>query len=224
MLHDISNFIILRVEEKGTCMKKIFLIFALLIPFVCDAAQKPKKEEPVVHLTDEQIYEELKKLAAVFEMARDKFVEEADERKMLEGAMNGMLGALDPHSSYLSKEDFKEFNDKSQGEFGGLGIQITSDKGAIRVISPIDDTPAAKAGIEAGDYITHIDGVLQSLSYASTHISVCPYQEIHLRPYSSNFSFMYGSGNSLLNNNPLTPLNRRRTPSFPKASSHSRMN
>lgn len=139
-------------------LKKLFLIFVLLAPMVVDAAQKAKKEEPIVHLTDEQIYEELKKLAAVFEMARDKFVEEADERKMLEGAMNGMLGALDPHSSYLSKEDFKEFNDKSQGEFGGLGIQITSDKGAIRVISPIDDTPAAKAGIEAGDYITHIDG------------------------------------------------------------------
>ena len=128
------------------------------MPFVADAAQKPKKEEPVVHMTDEQIYDELKKLALVFETARDKFVEEADERKMLEGAMNGMLSALDPHSSYLSKEDFKEFNDKSSGEFGGLGIQITSDKGAIRVISPIDDTPAAKAGIEAGDYITHIDG------------------------------------------------------------------
>ena len=139
-------------------LKKIFLIFVLLVPMVVDAAPKAKKEEPIVHLTDEQIYEELKKLAAVFEVARDKFVEEADERKMLEGAMNGMLAALDPHSSYLSKEDFKEFNDKSQGEFGGLGIQITSDKGAIRVISPIDDTPAAKAGIEAGDYITHIDG------------------------------------------------------------------
>lgn len=125
---------------------------------IVDAAPKNKKEEPVEHLTDEEIYSELKKLALVFETARDKFVEEVDERKMLEGAMNGMLGALDPHSSYLSKEDFKEFNDKSHGEFGGLGIQITSDKGAVRVISPIDDTPAAKAGIEAGDYITHIDG------------------------------------------------------------------
>ena len=72
--------------------------------------------------------------------------------------MNGMLGALDPHSSYLSAEDFKEFSEKSHGEFGGLGIQITSDRGAVRVISPIDDTPAAKAGIKAGDYITHIDG------------------------------------------------------------------
>ncbi len=140
-------------------MKKILLLLAIISPFVCDAApKKPKKEEPVVHLTDEQIYSELKKLALVFETARDKFVEEADERKMLEGAMNGMLAALDPHSSYLSADDFKEFNDKSHGEFGGLGIQITSDKGAIRVISPIDDTPASKAGIEAGDYITHIDG------------------------------------------------------------------
>ena len=111
-----------------------------------------------MHLTDEQIYEELKKLALVFEVARDNFVEEADEKKMLEAAMNGMLGALDPHSSYLSADDFKEFNDKSHGEFGGLGIQITSDRGAVRVISPIDDTPADKAGIKAGDYITHIDG------------------------------------------------------------------
>ena len=139
-------------------LKKLFLFLVLLCPLVADGAQKNKKEEPIVHLTDEQIYEELKKLAAVFEIARDKFVEEADERKMLEGAMNGMLAALDPHSSYLSKDDLKEFNDKSMGEFGGLGIQITSDKGAIRVISPIDDTPAEKAGIKAGDYITHIDG------------------------------------------------------------------
>ena len=141
-------------------MFKNLLIFAmLLVPVMdCVAAPKKKKEEPVVHLTDEQIYEELKKLALVFEVARDNFVEEADEKKMLEAAMNGMLGALDPHSSYLSADDFKEFNDKSHGEFGGLGIQITSDRGAVRVISPIDDTPADKAGIKAGDYITHIDG------------------------------------------------------------------
>ncbi len=140
-------------------LKKFIIFLVLLTPIIADAAPKNKqKEEPIVHMTDEEIYSELKKLALVFETARDKFVEEADERKMLEGAMNGMLMALDPHSSYLSKEDFKEFSDKTHGEFGGLGIQITSDKGAIRVISPIDDTPAAKAGIEAGDYITHIDG------------------------------------------------------------------
>ncbi|MCQ2574770.1 MAG: S41 family peptidase [Alphaproteobacteria bacterium] len=139
-------------------LKKLFLLLVLVFPIINADAAKPKKEEPIEHLTEEQIYSELKKLALVFETARDNFVEEADERKMLEGAMNGMLSALDPHSSYLSKEDFKEFNDKSQGEFGGLGIQITSDKGAVRVISPIDDTPASKAGIKAGDYITRIDG------------------------------------------------------------------
>ena len=139
-------------------LKKLLVFMFLLLPMVADAAPKnKKKEEPIVHLTDEQIYEELKKLALVFETARDNFVEEADEKKMLEAAMNAMLGALDPHSSYLSADDFKEFNDKSHGEFGGLGIQITSDRGAVRVISPIDDTPAEKAGIKAGDYITHID-------------------------------------------------------------------
>ncbi len=129
----------------------------LTVSVNCFAGSKSKKEEPVVHLTDEQIYSELQKLALVFETARDNFVEEADEKKMLEAAMNGMLAELDPHSSYLNSDDFKDFNDKTQGEFGGLGIQITSDRGAIRVISPIDDTPAEKAGIKAGDYITRID-------------------------------------------------------------------
>lgn len=137
--------------------KKLLIFICLLLPVVSFAADKSKKDEPIEHLTDEQIYEQLKKLALVFEVARDNFVEEVDEKKMLEAAMNGMLGALDPHSSYLSADDFKEFNDKSHGEFGGLGIQITSDRGAVRVISPIDDTPADKAGIKTGDYITHID-------------------------------------------------------------------
>ncbi len=139
-------------------LKYLLVLSIMFTPMMADAAKKKKKEEPVVHLTDSQIYEELKKLALVFEVARENFVEEADEKKMLEAAMNGMLGALDPHSSYLSADDFKEFSEKSHGEFGGLGIQITSDRGAVRVISPIDDTPADKAGIKAGDYITHIDG------------------------------------------------------------------
>lgn len=139
-------------------LKKICVCLALLTFSVdCFAANKSTQQEPVEHLTDAQIYQELQKLALVFETARDNFVEEADEKKMLEAAMNGMLAELDPHSSYLNTDDFKDFNDKSQGEFGGLGIQITSDRGAIRVISPIDDTPAAKAGIKAGDYITRID-------------------------------------------------------------------
>ena len=130
-------------------LRKLLFLMALMMPVVAFAADKVKDDEPVEHLTDEQIYEQLKKLALVFETARDNFVEEADEKKMLEAAMNGMLQALDPHSSYLSADDFKEC--------GGVGIQKTSDRGAVRVISPIDDTPADKAGIKAGDYITHID-------------------------------------------------------------------
>ena len=157
---DCICFMLMCVYRKVEGMLKKLIVFMMLVLPVADclAASKKKKEEPIEHLTDEQIYEELKKLALVFEVARENFVEEADEKKMLEAAMNGMLGALDPHSSYLSADDFKEFNDKSHGEFGGLGIQITSDRGAVRVISPIDDTPADKAGIKAGDYITHIDG------------------------------------------------------------------
>ena len=140
-------------------MLKKILVFVVMatVSVNCFAGKKSEKTEPVVHLTDEEIYTELQKLALVFETARDNFVEEADEKKMLEAAMNGMLAELDPHSSYLNSDDFKDFNDKTQGEFGGLGIQITSDRGAIRVISPIDDTPAARAGIKAGDYIMKID-------------------------------------------------------------------
>ena len=141
-------------------LKKALILFLLFTPIFAYSAEKGKKQEPVTHLTDEQIYQELKKLAMVFEVSRENFVEEADEKKMLEGAMNGMLEALDPHSSYLSLDELKDFNDKSHGEFGGLGIQITAENGAVRVISPIDDTPAQRAGIKAGDYITHIDDEL----------------------------------------------------------------
>jgi carboxyl-terminal processing protease len=137
-------------------MKKILSVFVLVSCLVSGAFAAEKKE-PIQHLTDAEIYEQLKKFALVFEAARENFVEETDEKKMLEAAMNGMLAELDPHSSYLNADDLKDFDDKSSGSFGGIGIQITSDKGAVKVISPIDDTPAERAGIKAGDYITHID-------------------------------------------------------------------
>jgi carboxyl-terminal processing protease len=139
-------------------MKKILSLFFVSCFLFLFSAHCAEKKEPVKHLTDAEIYEQLRKFAHVFEAARESYVEEVDEKKLLEAAMNGMLSSLDPHSSYLPAEELKEFRDKSTGSFGGLGIQITSDKGVIRVISPIDDTPAYKAGIKAGDYITHIDG------------------------------------------------------------------
>jgi carboxyl-terminal processing protease len=143
-------------------MKRFFIAFLFLLVSL-SAACPPrlyaagKKSDPIKHLTDDQIYQELKKFAVIFEQAREHYVEEIDEKKALEAAMNGLLGSLDPHSSYLNGEEMKEFTDKSHGSFGGLGIQITADRGVIRIISPIDDTPAARAGLKSGDLITHID-------------------------------------------------------------------
>ena len=143
-------------------MKRILLLMSMFAVIsglvVFGTLNASKQAEPPKGLTDEQIYAELKKFAAVFQAARDHFVGDVDERKMLEAAMNGMLASLDPHSSYLNAEEMRDFSDRSRGSFGGLGIQITADRGAIRVISPIDDTPAERAGIRAGDLITHIDG------------------------------------------------------------------
>jgi carboxyl-terminal processing protease len=94
----------------------------------------------------------------VFEKIRKDYVEEVADKKILESAINGMLTSLDPHSSFLNKEDFKEMQEQTKGEFGGLGIEVTLKNGLVYVVAPIDDTPAFKAGIKAGDYISHIDG------------------------------------------------------------------
>jgi carboxyl-terminal processing protease len=138
-------------------MKRFLILVSCLLSIASFAGAAEKKKEPIKHLTDDQIYQELKKFAVVFEQARANYVEEVDEKKALEAAMNGLLESLDPHSSYLNEEEMKEFTDKSHGSFGGLGIQITADRGVIRVISPIDDTPAARSGLKSGDLITHID-------------------------------------------------------------------
>jgi len=95
---------------------------------------------------------------AVFERVRSSYVDKVTEKKLIESAINGMLTSLDPHSSYMDAESFKEMQVQTKGEFGGLGMEVTLDKGVVKVVSPIDDTPAAKAGIMAGDLITHIDG------------------------------------------------------------------
>jgi len=103
-------------------------------------------------------YEHLELLGDIFERTRSAYVEEVDEKKLIESAINGMLTSLDPHSSYMPPEAFSDMQVDTKGEFGGLGIEVTMEEGFVKVVSPIDDTPAAKAGIESGDYITHIDG------------------------------------------------------------------
>ena len=94
----------------------------------------------------------------VFERVRAEYVEPVNDRDLIENAINGMLTGLDPHSSYMNAKSFRDMQVQTRGEFGGLGLEVTSENGIIRVVSPIDDTPAARAGVKAGDLITMLDG------------------------------------------------------------------
>jgi len=105
-----------------------------------------------------ETYRQLNLFSDVFTRIRNNYVEEVDDAEMIEAAINGMLTSLDPHSSYLNAERFEDMQVQTKGEFGGLGIEVTMENGLVKVISPIDDTPAARAGVEAGDYITALDG------------------------------------------------------------------
>ena len=104
------------------------------------------------------VYEQLDLFGDIFERIRSQYVEEVETDKLIEAAINGMLTSLDPHSSYLPAKAFDDMQVQTRGEFGGLGIEVTQEEGFIKVISPMDDTPAAKAGIMAGDFITHVNG------------------------------------------------------------------
>ena len=105
-----------------------------------------------------ETYRQLSIFNEVYNRVKNQYVEELTDKELVEKALNGMLQALDPHSSYMNEEVFKEMQEDTSGTFGGLGIEITTDNGFIKIISPIDDTPADKAGIQAGDYITHLNG------------------------------------------------------------------
>ena len=104
------------------------------------------------------VYEQLDLFGDIFERIRAQYVEEVDTNELIEAAINGMLTSLDPHSSYMSPDDAADMRVQTRGEFGGLGIEVTQEEGFVKVVSPIDGTPADAAGIEAGDFITHVDG------------------------------------------------------------------
>jgi len=108
--------------------------------------------------TTKETYKQLSIFNEVFNRVKERYVEEVTDKELIEKALNGMLNALDPHSSFMSEELFKEMQIDTAGAFGGLGIEITMEQGFIKIISPIDDTPAQKAGVESGDFITHLDG------------------------------------------------------------------
>ena len=104
------------------------------------------------------VYEQLDLFGDVFERIRAQYVEDVDSKKLVEAAINGMLTSLDPHSSYMDAKSFDDMNTQTRGEFGGLGIEVTMEEGYIKVVSPMDGTPADKAGIKPGDFITTVDG------------------------------------------------------------------
>src|SRR5947199_9544256 len=102
-------------------------------------------------------YRQLNLFGDVFERVRSDYVEKPDDSKLVESAISGMLAGLDPHSSYMDAKSFRDMQVQTRGEFGGLGIEVTMEDGLVKVVAPIDDTPAAKAGVMAGDIITHLD-------------------------------------------------------------------
>ncbi|MEO0390728.1 MAG: S41 family peptidase [Pseudomonadota bacterium] len=113
-------------------------------------AQESERNAPV--------YEQLDLFGDIFERIRSQYVEEVEASELIEAAIDGMLTSLDPHSSYLSPDDAAQMRVQTRGEFGGLGIEVTQEDGFVKVVSPIDGTPADEAGVEAGDFITHVDG------------------------------------------------------------------
>lgn len=109
---------------------------------------------------DAKTQNEFARFMAIFEEVRANYVEPVDANKLMDGAISGMLSSLDPHSSYLDARDFEQLRTQTEGEYGGLGLSVTMEDGAVKVIAPTADTPADRAGIKAGDYITHLDGKL----------------------------------------------------------------
>ena len=126
-------------------MRKIFILFAFII---CLTSKQS--------FASNELYEKIDLFGEVLEKIDKDYVDEVNQADMIDSAINGVLQSLDPYSAYMSPELFKEMQTDTRGEFGGLGIEIGMESGLVKVISPIDDTPAAKAGIKAGDYIVKI--------------------------------------------------------------------
>ena len=146
-------------KDKGPPMKKLLVAAAGGIAGAI--LLTTQVAGPLIAQEDQRnasVYEQLDLFGDIFERIRSNYVEEVDEADLIEAAINGMLTSLDPHSGYLPPRDFDSMQVQTRGEFGGLGIEVTQEEGFIRVIAPIDGTPADEAGVEAGDFITHVDG------------------------------------------------------------------
>jgi carboxyl-terminal processing protease len=130
---------------------------AIVIAFASVAVAQGKGDSDVAGSVSES-YKALNLFGDVFEQARANYVEKVEDKKLIEYALNGMLSSLDPHSNYMTAEESKAMEVQNRGEFGGLGIEVTMENSVVKVVSPIDDTPAARAGIQSGDLIVELDG------------------------------------------------------------------
>lgn len=146
-------------------MKFFIKLFAITLIFapVHANAQQTRTAGDVSRAEDtkesvQDTYRQLNLFGDVFERVRGQYVEEKTDEELIELAIQGMLSSLDPHSSYLDADDFQDMQVQTKGEFGGLGIEVTMENGFVKVVSPIDDTPAYEAGVKAGDFVTHLDG------------------------------------------------------------------
>ncbi|WP_374625346.1 S41 family peptidase [Devosia sp.] len=134
------------------------VLFALGVACAPLVAQDKAAVPAVEPRTPDEIYSDLSLFGEVFDRIRAEYVEAPDERQLIHAALQGMLTSLDPHSSYMEPIDYADVQEDTTGQFGGLGIEVQMEEGVIKVVSPIDDTPAAKAGILAGDFIVELDG------------------------------------------------------------------
>ena len=143
-----------RTMRKSECTLWTLLLFAVL---AAGATVVSLARNQSASAANSGIYQQLDLFGEVLERVRSDYVEKPDDDKLIEAAINGMLMALDPHSSYLNPNQFRDMQVQTQGEFGGLGLEVTMENGLIKVVSPIEDTPAARAGLQSGDLIIALD-------------------------------------------------------------------
>ena len=136
----------------------VFIAALTAVLLLAGGAYAQNKKDAKAPADDKDTYEMLNLFGEVLERAKMSYVEEVSDKQLIESAINGMLVALDPHSSFLDGQSFKYMNEQTKGKFGGLGIEVTMESGIVKIVSPIDDTPASRAGLKPGDYITAIDG------------------------------------------------------------------
>ena len=136
----------LNIRKLNICAFSIIIL--VLFSFNVNAEEK-----------NTNVYKQLNMFGEVYERVRREYVEEVSDKELIEAAIQGMLQSLDPHSSFMNSESFDDMQVQTKGEFGGLGIEVSMEDGFVKVVSPIDDTPAYEAGVQAGDYIIEIDGV-----------------------------------------------------------------